>query len=277
MRELRRPSGRLHLLALACVALGGAADDWSHCEELLELASRGGASVELPTVVLVGHRNDGKSSLLEALLGLKLTHVGHDEATRRPLEIRAQRDEAAAEPAIFLTRDGQEERVTAEVLRSYLEAENARLEEAGVYEAEPVRVRLLWRRAPTLVLIDTPGLIGATDSEALATLNEHVERLVLRHISPPNRLILCLEDTSDWATSRTMHVIEKVDVELRRTVLVATKLDAKMAQARLRTRATEAHPTQPAPACTRPLLPLRLISACPPTHRGSLPCQRTYA
>ena len=101
MRELRRPSGRLHLLALACVALGGAADDWSHCEELLELASRGGASVELPTVVLVGHRNDGKSSLLEALLGLKLTLVGHDEATRRPLEIRAQRDEAAAEPAIF--------------------------------------------------------------------------------------------------------------------------------------------------------------------------------
>ena len=229
---------RTSLLLLACAACAVAAAD-PQSEELLELAARvhgdgnlGGAN--LPTVVLVGHQNAGKSSLLEALLGIKLTHVGNEGLTRRPLQITAQRDDSAAEPALFLTRDGSgggEEQVRPEQLRSLIERENARLEAAGEYEAEPLRVRLSWRRAPTLVLIDTPGLIGPADGLELGEAAAAVEGLVLQHLTPPKRLILCLEDTSDWAISRTMAGVSRADTDLRRTLLVGTKLDAKMAQA----------------------------------------------
>ena len=41
--------------------------------ELEQLAERLNVPSELPTVVLVGHHNDGKSGLLEALLGLVVT------------------------------------------------------------------------------------------------------------------------------------------------------------------------------------------------------------
>lgn len=40
----------------------------------------------------------------------------------------------------------------------------------------------------------------------------------------PSRLILCLEDTSDWQLARTLPIVKRVDPSLSRTVLVATKL-----------------------------------------------------
>jgi len=231
---LHRGLPRGAFLTLICATLASAADENMHCEELLELASRvhERASVDLPTLVLVGHRNDGKSSLFEALLGLKLTNVGNDAFTRRPLRVHAHHDETAAEPVLYLLRNGQDERVRPEELRAYLESENTRLDDAGTYEAEPVRVRLVWKHAPSLVLIDTPGLIGETDNEALRAQRELVQDIVSQQISPAKRLILCLEDTSDWAITHTMSVVACIDPELRRTILVGTKLDAKMAQVR---------------------------------------------
>jgi predicted GTPase len=219
-------------LVLGCTPLCGAESEGLQCTELLQIAGRVQSrdAVELPTIVLVGHKNDGKSSLFEALLGLKLTHVGHDATTRRPLRVHAQYDETAAEPALYLVRNGQEESMRLEDIYAYLQSENARLEEAGTYEAEPVHVRLLWKRATTCVLIDTPGLIGDTQSEELGTLKGYVEQIVAEQIKPAKRLILCLEDTSDWALVRTMGAVAQVDPELKRTILVATKLDAKMAQ-----------------------------------------------
>ena len=56
--------------------------------ELQLLAERLRVPCELPTVVLVGHHNDGKSGLLEALLGIRLAHVGSSITTRRPLRRR---------------------------------------------------------------------------------------------------------------------------------------------------------------------------------------------
>lgn len=220
------------LLVLGCTTRCGAESEVLKCAELLELAGRVHSrdAVELPTIVLVGHKNDGKSSLFEALLGLKLTHVGHDATTRRPLRVHAQYDETAVEPVLYLVRNGQEESMRLEDIHAYLQSENTRLEEAGTYEAEPVHVRLLWKRATTCVLIDTPGLIGDTQSEELGTLKDYVEQIVAEQMKQPKRLILCLEDTSDWALARTMGAVAQVDPELKRTILVATKLDSKMAQ-----------------------------------------------
>lgn len=68
-------------------------------DQLLELHSE---SPEAPTVVIAGHHNNGKSALLEALLGVRLSQVGAAVSTRRVLRVHAQHDVSAIDPVLFL-------------------------------------------------------------------------------------------------------------------------------------------------------------------------------
>ncbi|VAI15062.1 unnamed protein product [Triticum turgidum subsp. durum] len=56
--------------------------------ELQRLAAElGGAAVPVPAVVVVGHQTDGKSALVEALMGFQFNHVGGGTKTRRPIAL----------------------------------------------------------------------------------------------------------------------------------------------------------------------------------------------
>jgi hypothetical protein len=56
--------------------------------ELQRLAAElGGAAVPAPAVVVVGHQTDGKSALVEALMGFQFNHVGGGTKTRRPIAL----------------------------------------------------------------------------------------------------------------------------------------------------------------------------------------------
>ena len=207
-----------------------------HCA-LDELLASVAGFPEPPTLVLAGHHNDGKSALCEALLGVRLAHLGASMSTRRPLRVHAQNDADCEEPEIYLLRDdaAAEERVDAATVRQYVESENIRLARTGEVEDAEIRVRLRWRHAPTVVLIDTPGLLSlATQSTvadaALARASEAAERILCSQLATPTRICVCLEDTADWQLSPTCTVVRRIDPDLSRTVLVATKLDGKLAQ-----------------------------------------------
>ena len=236
----------LALVLLAVVVCSAANDDHASREqlyvELRALAERHRTPFEVPTAVLVGHHNDGASALLEALVGLRIAHVGASMATRRPLRVEMAYDAGHAEPALFLEqRDGEYRPVSAAELRAHVEAENARLADLGAYEAAEIRVRLLSRRASSLVLVDTPGLLsdaapatGAGADAAVRHAADAAMAIVRAQIEPKSRLILCLEDTSDWQVSPTRRAVQAVDADLSRTVVVATKLDGKLAQFTMR-------------------------------------------
>ena len=56
--------------------------------ELQRLAVElGGTAVPAPAVVVVGHQTDGKSALVEALMGFQFNHVGGGTKTRRPIAL----------------------------------------------------------------------------------------------------------------------------------------------------------------------------------------------
>ena len=205
--------------------------------QLDEILGRHPNLPEPPTVVLAGHHNDGKSALVEALLGLRLCQVGASTTTRRPLRIHAQHDGTCEEPQLFLQRDPSqgEERASAADVRTFVESENARLTAAGAVDDAEIRVRVRWRLAPNLVIVDTPGLFSlpkdsAASDTALSRTSEMAERVLLSQLKPPSRLCLCLEDTADWQLSPTCAVVGRVDPELSRTMLIGTKVDAKLKQ-----------------------------------------------
>ena len=193
---------------------------------------------EVPTIVLAGHHNDGKSALLEALIGVRLTHVGASMITRRPLRVMLQHDASCEEPEIFLLRDSTigEERVPASEVRLYIEAENARLARSNAFDEDYVSVRLRSAQAPNLVIIDTPGLLSVppqTSTKAdtsLVQASDKLEKMLLAQLTPQRRICICLEDAADWQLSATRSVVKQADPTMCRTILVAPKLDGKLAQ-----------------------------------------------
>jgi len=196
-----------------------------------------------PAVVLVGHQTDGKSALVEALMGFQFNHVGGGTKTRRPITLHMKYNPTCVEPACYLLSEqdqgysvqvgagGQE--VTLEELQVIIEQENRRLARDNAFSDQEIVVRIEYKFCPNLTIIDTPGLIHAAPGRKNAgqqAAQRRVERLVKAKMMQPEFIILCLEDNADWDNATTRSFVMQVDPLLERTVVVSTKFDTRLPQ-----------------------------------------------
>jgi len=196
-----------------------------------------------PAVVLVGHQTDGKSALVEALMGFQFNHVGGGTKTRRPITLHMKYNPACVEPACFLLSEqdqgfsvqvgagGQE--VTLEELQVIIEQENRRLARENAFSDQEIVVRIEYKFCPNLTIIDTPDLIHAAPgrkNSGQQAAQRRVERLVKAKMMQPEFIILCLEDNADWGNATTRSFVMQVDPLLERTVVVSTKFDTRLPQ-----------------------------------------------
>uniref|UniRef100_A0A0E0BPS6 Dynamin-type G domain-containing protein n=1 Tax=Oryza glumipatula TaxID=40148 RepID=A0A0E0BPS6_9ORYZ len=230
-------------------------DDWEEARGLLyeaynELqglaAELGGAAAPAPAVVVVGHQTDGKSALVEALMGFQFNHVGGGTKTRRPVALHLRFNPRCHVPRCRLLAGsgaGDDEDEEAGVagrampladIQAYIEAENMRLEnDPSQFSEKEIIIRIEYKHCPNLTIIDTPGLILPAPGRKNRVLQSQacaVETLVRAKIKHKETIILCLEDCSDWSNATTRRVVMQVDPDLARTVLVSTKLDTKILQ-----------------------------------------------
>ena len=85
-------------------------------------------SLQAPTVVVCGRQTDGKSALLEALMGFQFNHVGGGTKTRRPIALQMQYHPDRDEPACYLhTAAEGEVPLGLHQLQAHIERENERL------------------------------------------------------------------------------------------------------------------------------------------------------
>ena len=205
--------------------------------ELHSLAQDFRKPFDAPAVVLVGHQTDGKSALVEALMGFQFNHVGGGTKTRRPITLHMKYNPACIEPSCFLLSEHDhalgEQLVTLEELQHIIEQENRRLERDHAFSDKEIIVRIEYKFCPNLTIIDTPGLIqaapGRKNAQAQAAQRQ-VERLVKMKMMQPEFIILCLEDNADWGNAATRSFVMQVDPNLERTVVVSTKLDTRIPQ-----------------------------------------------
>ena len=189
-----------------------------------------------PAILVVGHQTDGKSALVEALMGFQFNHVGGGTKTRRPIAINMKYNATCVEPRCFLLRDdnyGREEEMTLPDLQRYIESENQRLENDNGFWAKDIVVKIEYKYCPNLTIIDTPGLIAAAPGRKHSGIQQaarSVETLVRAKMQQKDYIILCLEDNSDWNNATTRRVVLDCDPELRRTVVVSTKFDTRIPQ-----------------------------------------------
>jgi len=196
---------------------------------------------DAPAVLVVGHQSSGKSALIEALIGFQYNQVGGGTKTRRPIALRMQYNPRYSKPRCYLKDEetGEEVEKSLEDIKRYVEAENNRLEQSPMksFDSREIHIRMEYKYCPNMILIDTPGLISAPRAKkanarhrALISQAREVESLVLSKIACEDYIIVCVEDTNDWKHGVTRQVVQKVDVDLSRTVIVNTKLDTKIPQ-----------------------------------------------
>ncbi|KAK6921400.1 Dynamin, N-terminal [Dillenia turbinata] len=207
--------------------------------ELHGLAQELETPFDAPAVLVVGHQTDGKSALVEALMGFQFNHVGGGTKTRRPITLHMKYDPDCEHPLCHLLSESDSDPSFAkekslQEIQAYIEAENMRLErEACQFSAKEIIIRVEYKYCPNLTIIDTPGLIAPAPgrkNKALQGQARAVESLVRAKMQHKEFIILCLEDCSDWSNATTRRVVMQIDPELSRTVIVSTKLDTKIPQ-----------------------------------------------
>ncbi|ESW31070.1 hypothetical protein PHAVU_002G206400 [Phaseolus vulgaris] len=205
--------------------------------ELHALAQDLQTPFDAPAVLVVGHQTDGKSALVEALMGFQFNHVGGGTKTRRPITLHMKYDPQCESPSCHLVSDTDpslSHHKSLPQIQAYIEAENARLEQdSSQFSAKEIIIRVEYKYCPNLTIIDTPGLIAPAPGRRNRHLQAQaraVEALVRAKMQHKEFIILCLEDCSDWSNATTRRVVMQVDPELARTVIVSTKLDTRIPQ-----------------------------------------------
>ncbi|TYK06980.1 dynamin-like protein ARC5 [Cucumis melo var. makuwa] len=215
-------------------------DKWRLYEaynELHGLAQEFHTPFDAPAVLVVGHQTDGKSALVEALMGFQFNHVGGGTKTRRPITLHMKYDPDCETPVCHLVSDDDPTvaiQKSLHEIQAFIEAENMRLEsETSQFSAKEIIIKVEYKYCPNLTIIDTPGLIAPAPGRKNRVLQAQaraVESLVRAKMQHREFIILCLEDCSDWSNATTRRVVMQIDPELSRTVIVSTKLDTKIPQ-----------------------------------------------
>ncbi|XP_039117129.1 dynamin-like protein ARC5 [Dioscorea cayenensis subsp. rotundata] len=207
--------------------------------ELHGLAREFETRVDAPAVLVVGHQTDGKSALVEALMGFQFNHVGGGTKTRRPIALHMTYDPSCEIPRCRLVPDSGDPAAEPRVMslpdiQAYIEAENMRLEnEPRQFSEKDIIIKIEYKYCPNLTIIDTPGLVAPAPgrkNRALQSQARAVEALVRAKMQQKEYIILCLEDCSDWSNATTRRIVMQVDPELSRAVIVSTKFDTRIPQ-----------------------------------------------
>ncbi|XP_008812161.2 dynamin-related protein 5A [Phoenix dactylifera] len=194
-----------------------------------------GEKLPIPEIVALGGQSDGKSSLLEALLGFRFNVREVEMGTRRPLVLQMVHDPSALEPRCRFQEEDSEEygspmvlaSAIADLIRSRTEVHLRKIQAA--VSSKPIVMRAEYAHCPNLTIIDTPGFVlKAKKGEPECTPNE-ILSMVKSLASPPHRLLLFLQQSSvEWCSSLWLDAIRDIDPAFRRTIIVISKFDNRL-------------------------------------------------
>nr|CAJ20697.1 DyNamin-like protein, putative [Toxoplasma gondii RH] len=189
--------------------------------------------IQLPRICVVGTQSAGKSSVLEAIVGLDFLPRGDGVVTRRPLELRlvhlseAEHDLNEAY-AVFENdkerkiRDFEQVRQEIDRLTDQVAGKNK-----GIIDS-PIVLTIYATQCPDLSLIDLPGItrVPLKGSDQCEDIEMLTRQMALRYASDPRTIILAVIPANvDMSTSDALQMSRRVDPRGVRTIGVITKID----------------------------------------------------
>ncbi|KAK6946709.1 Dynamin, N-terminal [Dillenia turbinata] len=194
-----------------------------------------GEKLPIPEIVAIGGQSDGKSSLLEALLGFRFNVREVEMGTRRPLILQMVHDPSAQEPRCRFQEEDSEEygspiissSTIADLIRSRTEALLKKTKTA--VSSKPIVMRAEYAHCPNLTIIDTPGFVLKAKKGEPEKTPDEILSMVKSLAGPPHRILLFLQQSSvEWCSSLWLDVIREIDPTFRRTVIVVSKFDNRL-------------------------------------------------
>lgn len=194
--------------------------------------------VSVPQVVFVGMQTSGKSSLVEALVGLPFNFTGTGIATRVPLEISSTSTGAApCAPHWHLRwdppnplRSRSRANLSTKRVRAELDDIHAELTSHELVCSVPVSLQLHWKRARNLTFIDLPGFKGnARDDHERVIQSEIFSMNQDIILSKRDETFVVVEpassDASNYIAHQTFKDIVQDEEVGKSVVLVCSKFD----------------------------------------------------
>ncbi|KAK2968440.1 hypothetical protein RJ640_004446 [Escallonia rubra] len=194
-----------------------------------------GEKLPIPEIVALGGQSDGKSSLLEALLGFRFNIRDVEMGTRRPLILQMVHDPTALEPRCRFQDEESEEYGSPIILASAI-ADTIKLRTDALLKKsrtavspKPIVMRAEYAHCPNLTIIDTPGFVLKAKKGEPESTPDEILSMVKSLASPPHRILLFLQQSSvEWCSSLWLDAIRDIDPTFRRTVIVVSKFDNRL-------------------------------------------------
>ncbi|GMP39117.1 hypothetical protein CsSME_00010082 [Camellia sinensis var. sinensis] len=139
--------------------------------ELHGLAQEFETPFEAPAVLVVGHQTDGKSALVEALMGFQFNHVGGGTKTRRPITLHMKYNPDSHSPLCHLLSDSE----------PFLPQQKSLQEIQGQARAVDslVRAKMQHKEFIILCLEDCNDWINATTRRVVMQIDPELSRTVI--------------------------------------------------------------------------------------------------
>ncbi|XVF18826.1 hypothetical protein REPUB_Repub11eG0056400 [Reevesia pubescens] len=194
-----------------------------------------GEKLPFPEIVALGGQSDGKSSLLEALLGFRFNVREVEMGTRRPLILQMVHDPSALEPRCRFQEEDSEEygspvvstSTIADIIKSRTEALLKKTKTS--VSPKPIVMKAEFAHCPTFTIIDTPGFVLQAKKGEPENTPEEILSMVKSLASPPHRILLFLHQSSvELCSSLWLDSIREIDPTFRRTVIVVSKFDNRL-------------------------------------------------
>ena len=183
----------------------------------------------LPQIVVVGGQSSGKSSVLESIVGRDFLPRGAGICTRRPLVLQLHGAPASEVASARFLHKPKTVFTDFHEVRAEIERETDRsLEKKGskAVSAEPIMLSIRAANAPSLTLVDMPGLTKVATADQPASVVTDIERMAKKFIVSENVVIVAVSAANaDIATSDGVRLAKEVDPLSERTLGVLTKLD----------------------------------------------------
>lgn len=196
-------------------------------------------AINTPRLAFIGMQSHGKSSTVEALIGMDILPKGRDTSTKGPLEIKILErgkqlgpfgDENWAKVEYLATdKSGashrQSEEVTASELAEKLQEIGNKLQPAkGGLTDKPIYLELHIAGTVPLAFVDLPGLIF--EDAQRRDVSTFIEKMWRKYCSKPETIIVLVHSAhEDYKANKAMQLAKNMDPSGERTLFVLTKVD----------------------------------------------------
>lgn len=201
--------------------------------EAVKLAKSYNLPLKGPEIVLIGLQGDGKSTLLEALLGFQFNYIDHNQvSTRRTIIIQVSHDPEFEEPEVTFFQENlknltlEPQPTPLEEVEKEIKKRMDNLCQKGQVISKFIVLKIKYKYCIDFVVYDTPGFRKNSNDPN----NSKIQEIIKKFLNP-NRLFICVEQAhNDLNNIQTKNILQEIDPKFEKTIFVQTKFHHRLIQ-----------------------------------------------